>query len=422
MAETDAPMFQSTRSMKREMDEILSEKQDPVSGNIAPVGATPEEVRDDIPIMASPNEFMIDAATRRYYGTPFFENLQAAAKQGFERIKKGEESFFRDDELEVEEAAEKVTSGKSPQQMQEGGEIQKLSNGGEVDEVPGSGTQIPPPMGGGYGGYGGAKRFVGYEYKTYVHPTKPELQIVFFNGRPLSPIPEGYVLKGQQVVEAIEQVTPSDDDGGPDVDPPNTWANTPIEKWEDEGRGTKLWEDYAKRKGVGVDPIGKFFAGFAAVTITGPGAIYTGPKLVNQMESEAAKKAQEILEAAQGKLNEEGLSAEDRAIYLAAKEKAQAEIDYFKEKKPFSWKELLGIGDKKDPEPQFAEGESNATMAANAPPGMKWDPVLKKYVKDDDDDEPIIPGIKEDGTVIKPVPRPQQTPEGPSFDDSALGK
>jgi len=46
MAETDAPMFQSTRSMKREMDEILSEKQDPVSGNIAPVGATPEEVAD----------------------------------------------------------------------------------------------------------------------------------------------------------------------------------------------------------------------------------------------------------------------------------------------------------------------------------------------------------------------------------------
>ena len=42
MAETDAPMFQSTRSMKREMDEILSEKQDPVSGNVAPVGATPE--------------------------------------------------------------------------------------------------------------------------------------------------------------------------------------------------------------------------------------------------------------------------------------------------------------------------------------------------------------------------------------------
>jgi len=348
MAETDAPMFQSTRSMKREMDEILSEKQDPVSGNIAPVGATPEEVRDDIPIMASPNEFMIDAATRRYYGTPFFENLQAAAKQGFQRIKKGEESFFRDDELEVEEAAEKVTSGESPQQMQEGGEIKGLSEGGPPNEVPGSGTEIPPPMGGGYGGYGGAKRFVGYEYKTYVHPTKPELQIIFFNGRPLSPIPEGYVLKGQEVVEAIEQVTPSDDDSDP-PEPPKTWANTDVSKWDAEG--TRLWEAYGKRKGVGIDPIGKFFAGFAAVTITGPGAIYTGPKLVNQMESEAAKKAKAILDAANKKLNEEGLSAEDKAIYLAAKEKAEAEIDYFKNKKPFSWKDLVGLGEEEEEDP-----------------------------------------------------------------------
>ena len=395
MAETDAPMFQSTRSMKREMDEILSEKQDPVSGNIAPVGATPEEVRDDIPIMASPNEFMIDAATRRYYGTPFFENLQAAAKQGFERIKKGEESFFRDDELEVEEAAEKVTSGESPQQMQEGGEIKGLSNGGPPNEVPGSGTEIPPPMGGGYGGYGGAKRFVGYEYKTYVHPTQPELQIIFFNGRPLSPIPEGYVLKGQEVVEAIEQVTPSDGDSDP-PDPPKTWANTPIEDWEKEGRGTKLWEDYAKRKGVGVDPIAKFFAGFAAVTITGPGAIYTGPKLVNQMESEAAKKAKAILDAANKKLNEEGLSPENKAIYLAAKEKAQAEIDYFKNKKPFSIQNILGIGQEEEEETIITPQVITVPDDGSAPPGT--DPGF----------------VDEEGQIIKPVLRPdppQQTSE-----------
>jgi len=392
MAETDAPMFQSTRSMKREMDEILSEKQDPVSGNIAPVGATPEEVRDDIPIMASPNEFMIDAATRRYYGTTFFENLQAAAKQGFERIKKGEESFFRDDELEVEEAAEKVTSGESPQQMQDGGEVQKLSNGGEVDEVPGSGIQIPPPMGGGYGGYGGAKRFVGYEYKTYVHPTKPELQIIFFNGRPLSPIPEGYVLKGQQVVEAIEQVTPSDDNDPPD-DPPNTWANTPIEEWELEGRGTKLWEDYANRKGVGVDPIGKILAGAAAITFTGPGAIYTGPKFVNQMESEAAKKAQAILDAAKNKLKTEQDPAKIK-IYEDALRKAQAEVDYFKNKKPFSIQNLFGIGEDEEDDPVIIEDYT---------------------ISDPDKDpsfDPAFEGYEGTGGSVAPPPRPdlpQQT-------------
>ena len=232
MAETDAPMFQSTRSMKREMDEILSEKRDPVSGNVAPVGATPEEVRDDIPIMASPNEFMIDAATRRYYGTPFFENLQAAAKQGFQRIKRGEESFFRDDELEVEEAAEKVTSGESPQQMQEGGEVDQIE-----------GREIPAPVGGGYGGYGGTGPiFTGFEFKMYIDPiTGREIQIIFFNGRPLSPIPEGFVLKGETPLEVQEQKRGSSDDGGGDRDPPDpTFRNTPVTKWTPE-----MFKDYS---------------------------------------------------------------------------------------------------------------------------------------------------------------------------------
>jgi len=174
MAETDT-----------EMAEILSEEKDPVSGNTAPVGATTAEVRDDIPIMASPNEFMIDAATRRYYGTPFFENLQAAAKQGFQRIKQGDESFFRDDELEVEQEAQK---------MQEGGEV----------EIPD--REIPQPVGGGFGAYGGTgPMFTGFEFKTYGHATKPEIQIVFFNGRPLNPIPDGYTLKAGTPVEQQEQ-------------------------------------------------------------------------------------------------------------------------------------------------------------------------------------------------------------------------
>jgi len=220
--------------MESQMDEILSESKDPVSGNTAPVGAMPAEVRDDIPIMASPNEFMIDAATRRYYGTEFFEGLQDAAKQGFQRIKKGEESFFRDDELEVEEEAKKVTSGESPQQMQEGGKIKGLSEGGPPNEVPGSGTEIPPAVGGGYGGYGGTgPMFTGFEFRIYIDPvTGREIQIIFFNGRPLSPIPEGFVLKGETPLEVQEQKREGGGNGGGgDDDPDPTFRNTPVDKW-----------------------------------------------------------------------------------------------------------------------------------------------------------------------------------------------
>jgi len=229
MEETNTPMFKSARPMESQMDEILSETKDPVSGNTAPVGAMPEEVRDDIPIMASPNEFMIDAATRRYYGTEFFEGLQDAAKQGFQRIKKGEESFFRDDELEIEEAAEKVTSGGSPQKMQEGGEVDTIE-----------GREIPAPVGGGFGAYGGTgPMFTGFEYKIYIDTeTGRELTIIFFNGRPLSPIPEGYVLKADTPVEVQEQKAEvssgSGGGGGDKPDPVATFRNTPVDKWTND--------------------------------------------------------------------------------------------------------------------------------------------------------------------------------------------
>jgi len=212
MEETNTPMFKSARPMESQMDEILSETKDPVSGNTAPVGAMPAEVRDDIPIMASPNEFMIDAATRRYYGTAFFEGLQDAAKQGFQRIKKGEESFFRDDELEVEEEAQK---------MSEGGEVEDRE--AEVRELLESGTA-------GYGGTGPI--FTGFEFKNYEHPSKPDIQIVFFNGRPLRPIPEGYVLKGELVVETDEEDTIGGDGEGVDIkDLGKTWKNKQAQEW-----------------------------------------------------------------------------------------------------------------------------------------------------------------------------------------------
>jgi len=238
MEETNTPMFKSARPMESQMDEILSETKDPVSGNTAPVGAMPAEVRDDIPIMASPNEFMIDAATRRYYGTEFFEGLQDAAKQGFQRIKAGEESFFRDDELEIEEEAQK---------MFEGGEIEDKQE--ELKQNVASGSL-------GYGGTG--SMFLGFEFKTYVHPTKPEIQISFFNGRPLRPIPDGYTLKATTPVEVRKQKevdTIGGDGEGVDIRQgvPKTYANTSPIKWT-----SKDFQQYASdMSGIKSEDIGK---------------------------------------------------------------------------------------------------------------------------------------------------------------------
>jgi hypothetical protein len=385
MAETDAPMFQSTRSMKREMDEILSEKQDPVSGNIAPVGATPEEVRDDIPIMASPNEFMIDAATRRYYGTPFFENLQAAAKQGFQRIKKGEESFFRDDELEVEEEAKKVTSGKSPQQMQEGGEVDQIE-----------GREIPAPMGGGYFGAGGTGPiFTGFEFKMYIDPiTGREIQIIFFNGRPLSPIPEGFVLKGETPAEVQKQKESGDDSGGGGrPEPPETWRNKNPSKWtmkdfkqysdemskmasEDLGSLTNMERGVLQVAGNMLLPLA---GGFALEKL----ATKNLKRQAKQIESQINNMLRSGLDADGNPLTEET----NNLLFLAQQAAQQTDSN-------LGGTQTTGVGIDQQPFYQTETGE------------IDIDKLMPPSVSDDDDDE------EED----------DDTPEGPSFDDSALGK
>ena len=74
-----------------EMELIMNEQQDPVSGNTAPIGAKPSEVRDDITVNVSTNEFVIPAYTLRYFGEDFFNELLGAAEQGWDRIKAGEE-------------------------------------------------------------------------------------------------------------------------------------------------------------------------------------------------------------------------------------------------------------------------------------------------------------------------------------------
>jgi hypothetical protein len=222
----------NTKPMQMEMDLILSETKDPVSGNTAPLGATPEEVRDDVPINASPNEFMINAATRRYYGTEFFEELQKSAAEGWKRIRDGEESYFRDDELEVEDDEK---GQDKPINMQEGG-------------------AVPKPVGGGFGGYGGTGSiFTGFESKTFTNPeTGQRIIIYYFNGRPMSRIPAGFREVSQNVVEEQQQVQRErDDDDDPVVTGRDSWRNKNPSDYT-----LNDYKDYANfYKGKGKNPL-----------------------------------------------------------------------------------------------------------------------------------------------------------------------
>ena len=254
-----------------EMDLIMSETKDPVSGNTAPLGAKPEEVRDDVPINASPNEFMINAATRRYYGTEFFEELQKSAEEGWKRIRDGEESYFRDDELEVMDDEKGDTD--KPINMQEGG------------AVPGEGITVPKPVGGGYGRYGGTgSPFMGFESKTFTSPeTGQRIIIYYFNGRPMSRIPAGFREVSQDVVEEQQTVAAERGDDKEDISlesigiSDKTFRNKAVKDWTDED-----YEGYSKSKPMG--SLEKLFVGGIGFALGGPGVSLGLSKFAEQVE------------------------------------------------------------------------------------------------------------------------------------------
>lgn len=59
---------------------------DPISGNEVPVGARPEEVRDDVDAKLSEGEFVVPANVVRFFGVKFFEDLIAGAQEGYSKM------------------------------------------------------------------------------------------------------------------------------------------------------------------------------------------------------------------------------------------------------------------------------------------------------------------------------------------------
>ena len=208
-----------------EMELIMNEQVDPVSGNTAPVGAKPEEVRDDIEIRVSPGEYVINAQTVRYFGEDFFDELQKAAAEGFERIKEGEELPFRDDELDVEDDE---TEEIEPEGFAYGGRVKGYAEGDLV---------VPQPVGGGYGRYGGTGSiFMGYQSKIFINDeTGQKIIIFFFNGRPLSRIPSGFREMGETPAEeqeiAKEEAVESDKGRDP-MDEDRGWRGKSVDTWD----------------------------------------------------------------------------------------------------------------------------------------------------------------------------------------------
>ena len=225
---------------------------DPVSGNDVPVGSLPEEVRDDIPAQLSEGEYVVPADVVRYYGVKFFEDLRIQAKMGFDEMAANgriggdpidEEDIdieFSMDDLEVVEMDEGGDVKKEPkfknryekimyylsQLMKEKEEeeekrkgksiAEQINFGGKYDE----GGDVFAQKGGfdmteagkDTTGIGSSSTF---EARTYMNDAGHKIIIMFINGEPVTPIPEGYYPVGDTIIPTTEaQPTPSGGGGG----------------------------------------------------------------------------------------------------------------------------------------------------------------------------------------------------------------
>jgi hypothetical protein len=220
---------------------------------------------------------MINAATRRYYGTEFFEELQKAAAEGWERIKKGEESYFRDDELDVED--DKKEQDK-PINMQEGG-------------------IVPQPVGGGYGGYGGTGSvFMGFEPRVFINDTTGQrVTIFFFNGRPLSRIPSGFREKEVDVVEEQKAVESARKDRREEIEREDSFRTKNVDEWEPLDYQDHYDELNSaldnKRNPLKLSIVERAIVGLVGSTIAGP---IGGIGLVKLAEKQKRDRAQTVFE------------------------------------------------------------------------------------------------------------------------------
>jgi len=232
-------------NMDDQMEEMFKSSRaevDPVSGNEVPLGAMPEEVRDDIPANLSEGEYVVPADVLRYYGVKFFEELRSQAKQGWQELDEGgrvggEPSGMEmgEDELPFDiselQTIDDSQMGEQPE-MNMGGYIKGYAEGGPVQaEYSNSdlnalrdsnmfSSQTPSGSG-------------GIEMREYVGPDGAIMYVQFMNGLPLSFIPDGFSPKGTATEAVANSVAEKADTGGGnrDRDPSNAMPEKEAINW-----------------------------------------------------------------------------------------------------------------------------------------------------------------------------------------------
>lgn len=162
---------------------------DPESGNEIPAGSMASEVRDDVDAKLSEGEYVVPADVVRFFGVKFFEDLRNEAKSGMM-------SMESDGRIGGRPQGGNTGEGVSEEELQMlqsvlgQGEPVQMAEGGVVES-----SFDPNQYGMGFSDVIGQTPT--YSTKTYQNAQGNTLQILFVDGQPLTPVPQGYFPAGQ---------------------------------------------------------------------------------------------------------------------------------------------------------------------------------------------------------------------------------
>lgn len=176
---------------------------DPVSGNEVPVGSMPEEVRDDIDAKLSPGEFVIPADVVRFIGLERLMKMRDEAKKGLQRMSEigqmgnaeevGEESnsTYEDEgfESEIDDILGEIEAEEQGRDVNEQTEVM-MADGGFMK----SGTDLTK-----------APKNPVFDVRYYKNAEGSVMYITHINGKPMTPIPEGYKAVTQEEAQKVGQ-------------------------------------------------------------------------------------------------------------------------------------------------------------------------------------------------------------------------
>ena len=176
---------------------------DPISGNEVPTGSMPEEVRDDIDAKLSPGEFVLPADVVRFIGLERLMKMRDEAKKGLQRMSEigqmgnadevGEASNGTYEDAGFESEIDDILS-----------EIEAEENGRDVNEQ----TEVMMAQGGfmksGTDLTKAPKNPV-FDVRYYKNAEGSVMYITHINGKPMTPIPEGYKAVTQEEAQKVGQ-------------------------------------------------------------------------------------------------------------------------------------------------------------------------------------------------------------------------